>query len=747
MNSYYLSFILLFVFFKISDTSAQTCSRVSTLPTLCITTQSSVSSKDNYVNGTLQILGDEGTPGLYNGGIRIRGRGNSTWGFYKKPYRINLNNSFSPLGLPATAKNWVLLANHADKTLIRNAVAFEISKYLGLPFTPSYRFVDVVMNGNYIGSYLLTDHVDVRKHRVDVEEGSESVPGSFLVEMDGFAYSEPFYITTARNNTGTIKYPDVNSHSSPHTIYILNYLNEFETRLYSTTPSDGPGGYLEMADLTSLVNWYLACELTGNTDAFWTTYLHKRKSDDHFFFGPLWDFDIAFDNDERVGHAPYRLMADMGHYFAFQAWILEFRKDDVFMSAVKQRWNELLEAGFRDHILGRITTLSDHLVDSGSMEKNYELWEVLDTRIHYEVFLSETYQEHVDYLFDYMSHRIDWLDKEIRGLPSNYNYRIDNLQSGKAMTVAETGAGIIQKTFQDNADFKWRIEPIDNGFYRLRSVGHDLLLSEATDGTQLVLASDNPGDRRQQWRITEVDNGIYALIGRDRMSGVENRGGSSGEDNPIDGIRFTGSGHFQDWIGDTPSGRWTISMLEAALPITISEIKGTWSEKNTVQLSWSVSEYVNGSHFEVERFGKDGVMHAIGVVPPSKSGTGEYSWQDNNPLDDINYYRLKLVDNDGSFSYSSIISVKPEGIRRPLTVYPNPVTDRLFADMWVKDEGVVKIEVCNLAGFAVAESYETVSTGLNNLYVDTSGLPAGIYFLKTSHKEQTAVAKFIRVHR
>jgi hypothetical protein len=142
---YKLHIVIVWLLFGTFGLQAQ--QQLTNLPTFYLTTQDrqTVSDKVNWVPGNIRIISSDNTENL-NMPVTIRGRGNSTWNFAKKPYRIKLDSKQNLLNLPAKEKNWVLLANHADKTLIRNAVAFKIGQLLGFEFTPSARFVDVYLN-------------------------------------------------------------------------------------------------------------------------------------------------------------------------------------------------------------------------------------------------------------------------------------------------------------------------------------------------------------------------------------------------------------------------------------------------------------------------------------------------------------------------------------------------------------------------------------------------------------------------
>ncbi len=745
-------FILLFILTCLDPVSGQTCAPRSTLPTLCITTSAPVESKDVYVNGALQIVQGLGTPEeLYNGGIRIRGRGNSTWGMVdKRPYRINLNTEGSLLGMPASAKNWVLLANYADKTLIRNAVALEMSRYLGMPYASPFRFVDVILNGSYQGSYLLTDHMEVRENRIDIEEGqNEDVPGAYLVEIDGFADQEDFHITTNQGLMASIKYPDLAVPQDQARVNdILAHINDFESRLFSGNPADGPGGFLERVDMQSLVNWYLGGEITGNSDAFWSVYLHKKRSDDRFFLGPHWDFDIAFDNDNRIGSARHRLMADVGHTNTYRKWIVQLRKDDVFMRAVKQRWNELKAGGFKEHILNKVGEYSGIMKSSGAQEQNFLHRNVLNSRVYLEVFLSPNYQDHVDFLYNYLSQRIDWLDSELNGLSSGYNYRIVNAESNRALAVSSPGANVIQKTFVEEPDFLWQIRPLSNGFFQIYNSGRNMALTGSNNsGTQLTLSASDPDDPLQQWRITQTSQTKHAIVARSEKYGVQNKDNSSSDNRSVDQIDYRDyhNHELQGWLNASNFGKWTFTIVGQALPVSLAYFQAELTE-GVVHLDWQVAEQTGGSHFAIERTGTDREKTILGTVPlREEGGDSKYRWTDTNPLPGLNYYRLKMVDKDGSFTYSKIVSAMYNPGKLLLKVYPNPAVNTVSVDLFIPSKGYAELQVYNLAGLMVSAKKERTVQGVNSISMDTEGLSPGLYIVKIRHGNSTADARFVVV--
>ena len=151
-----LSILTFGLFIATSNLSGQV--QLTNIPTIYINTigGAAITSKTVYVPGFLTVVGGDSSDVRVNDTIEIRGRGNSTWGAVKKPYRIKFNQKRHLLNMKDDAKDWVLLANYYDKTLIRNAVAFDIGHYIGMEFTPSIKFADVFLNNVYIGNYMVT---------------------------------------------------------------------------------------------------------------------------------------------------------------------------------------------------------------------------------------------------------------------------------------------------------------------------------------------------------------------------------------------------------------------------------------------------------------------------------------------------------------------------------------------------------------------------------------------------------------
>jgi len=540
MNKHTLITISLLIFLFVL-VSAQ--DRQSNLPTIFITTTNNqaVVDKVNYVPGNIVIKSADTTEQL-SMVMGIRGRGNSTWGMAKKPYRIKLENKTKVLNLPAKAKSWVLLANYADKSLMRNAVADKIGNIVGLEFTPTARFVDLVLNGTYLGNYLLTDQIEAAPLRVNIDIQDSTVvtdpniTGGYLLELDGFASAPDVWFTSGKGLKITVKSPDVINLTQLD--YIQNYINGFETRLFSADFKDPVKGYRAIVDTTSLINWYIACELTGNSDSFWSTYIYKKRLDDKLYFGPMWDYDIAFNNDSRLGDATLKLMRQ--NAFNPRTWIEQIWLDEWFQKAVWRRWQQLTS----NNLAG---TLNSYIDETASLiniseQLNFRKWNVLSSRVYLEPYLFNTYGEGVEYLKTYLGKRISFLTSSFSSVepakPSepfvatNNYYMILNKKTNNLIDVTENSSNpnasmIMWQPAEEDFSQLWEIKQINTGLYRIVNRNSGLAMAGNGINKNLIQVPVNSTDQAQQWIISPVNTGnIYGIVNRKSGYSIINYGSS-----------------------------------------------------------------------------------------------------------------------------------------------------------------------------------------------------------------------------
>ena len=192
---------------------------------------------------------------------------------------------------------------------MRNLLAFHISEVIGMPYTPYGRSVDVILNGEYKGCYQLCDQIEVNKNRVNIDEmetsdiSGEALTGGYLWEIDAYADQEVSWFNSNHNIPVTIKSPDEEDITPEQSKYVADFFNKMEETVYATYFDNKDYGWRSILDAETFLKHFLIGELSGNTDTYWSVYQYKKRGEDKAYTGPVWDFDIAFDNDNRNSYA------------------------------------------------------------------------------------------------------------------------------------------------------------------------------------------------------------------------------------------------------------------------------------------------------------------------------------------------------------------------------------------------------------------------------------------------------------
>lgn len=327
---------------------------------------SSITDKKTYRKTKFDIYrqgSDEGRWTASDADIEIRGRGNSTWGLPKKPYRIKFPEKFSPIGLNhAKAKSWVLLAHDMDKSLLRNHLGFELSRILfsssekyhdeaALTFTPCSQMVNVYSGNDYHGVYQMSDQMEVAKGRIDLDklvaaDGSDPVKitGGHLIETN-IHHDEPYPVsfTSSKGIYMDHKYPKDDDMDISQYKYIEDFIRKAEAALYSSDFTDPVNGWRKWFDEKTLADFIIVKEFAGDMDGYTSTYFYKRRGVDKIFFGPVWDLDKGWNNDKRTPHGNTlnQLMIYGGFYmppYINPDWFHRFWQDAEFRKFVGRRW-------------------------------------------------------------------------------------------------------------------------------------------------------------------------------------------------------------------------------------------------------------------------------------------------------------------------------------------------------------------------------------------------------------------------
>lgn len=402
--------------------------QLTNLPTVVINTEGAadIVSKEVEINSTVYIISEEGTDLLCDTGTAVRGRGNASWEFPKKPYRLKFSEKRSPLDAPAKAKKWTLISNYGDKTLMRNILAFEVSRRMGMAYTPYCHPVDVILNGEYKGCYQLCDQIEVAKGRVDITEmepddvSGDNLSGGYLIEIDAYAYTEKSKFTSSRGTPVTIKSPDDDDIVPAQSAYISGFFNAMESAVFADNFADAEVGYRKYLDLDSFLRLFLVGEFAGNTDTYWSVYMYKDRGSDKLYSGPVWDYDLAFDNDVRT----YQINNLWDYIYAtngsvasesVRSMVTRIVKEDAAARArLVELWNEACQSGGIDEASLVEYVERQRVLLEESQEINFKRWDILSTQVHQNPKALGSYDAEVDDVVRYIKSRLTKLDELIK---------------------------------------------------------------------------------------------------------------------------------------------------------------------------------------------------------------------------------------------------------------------------------------------------------------------------------------------
>lgn len=414
--------------------------------------------KGNREPGTLLMAAEDGSI-VYNGALKeIKGRGNATFQYNKKPYQIKLADKTDLLGM-GEHKTWVLLANFHDNSLLRNTLTFQMARAAGLDYTPRSTFCDVYINHDYLGTYELCTKVQIGEERLDIADlekateevndmaldeypkfgytnaeagrrkgrsipnDPEDITGGYLVELEyANRYSgEASGYTTKKGQPIVIKSPEYASEAQ--TLYISQLLQSIENGLRSRDGVDASTGrhYSELIDMDSFVKKYLIEEIVKNYDANKSSQYFYKPADSvstKLFAGPVWDYDSAYGNYEgsrkRTSATVLKVCRDYGQSYywypaAYRQEDFRWRAQELYATVFKP----ILEATLSDEPgTEELRTLDEwaaYLESSAAM--NFTRWPVFNNKAR-PIQTGANYAENIEYIRTFLTERMAFLAEE-----------------------------------------------------------------------------------------------------------------------------------------------------------------------------------------------------------------------------------------------------------------------------------------------------------------------------------------------
>jgi hypothetical protein len=394
------------------------------LPTLYINTNNSKITKKEYVEDCSFKLIDKEFGEVEYENLKIKGRGNSTWGMPKSSYTLKLKKKKSLLGMPKD-KKWVLVANYIDTSLLRNYYVSHISnKYFdNMEWNPTFNSVDLVLDSKYLGTYILGEKIKISDGRVNIQDMSDIKDdinndglvdindGGFIVEINE-RMDEDYNFRTTKKVAFSLSDPDDKEDVSEDMFnYVKNIVQKAEDALFSDSFMDEDEGYSKYIDVDSVIDWYIVNEFTKNIDAafYSSVYMYYNPIDQKIYMGPNWDYDLSSGNTNYSNCDDYK-----SYHIKNTKWFARMFEDPTFVAKVQSRWKEI-QKDLKTSVDQEIQNEANDIEVSATC--NFLKWPVLGSYIFHNdpgYAKRKTYQSEVDYFVTWLDNRYDWMNDNLQ---------------------------------------------------------------------------------------------------------------------------------------------------------------------------------------------------------------------------------------------------------------------------------------------------------------------------------------------
>ena len=370
------------------------------LPILSIDTinNAQITSKTNYIGCFVSASGKGEEYTFNNLSAKVRGRGNTTWEYEKKPYRLKFNSEVDLFGLGA-AKDFILLANYSDLSMARNYLAQSVaSLFSSINQTTSVQFVELYINGEYRGVYLICEQIEFDENRIEVEK-ADTLDTSYLIELDGHVVGD---FTIGADNY-TVKYPereDVDNFDE-YEAFIDGYLRE----ALNAAKSGDYEQVCELIDVRSFAEAYIVYELFNCVDAGYSSFNLYKEAGGKLYCGPVWDFDRSLG---IVGHHHTAKPYDALWAREQNDWFCALLEIDEFYNLV----SEILHEN-EDEIRNMLNSCYSYLYQNrDSFDRNFVKFRILGTFVWPNddaLTALKTWDLQVEFTRTYLENSLDFL--------------------------------------------------------------------------------------------------------------------------------------------------------------------------------------------------------------------------------------------------------------------------------------------------------------------------------------------------
>ncbi len=452
----YLIFSLLIFCFCIKVNGQVTL--VSKLPIFNITTSGQIIKEEDKIVADMKVIDNIGKSNDINDlptfeskiGIEIRGQTSIIFSA-RLPFSVETRKSdgftsddVKLLGLPKE-NDWAFIAPYSDKTLIRDAFTYKLAKQI-MPWAPSFKFAELVLNNEYEGVYMITEKIKKSKNRVNIdpmnpnENQGDSLTGGYIFALDklskgdNYFYSNISFTGISQKPYYVINYPKPELITTTQNNYISKYIKDFETMMNSAQYNNSTTGYPSAIEVDTFVNFFLINELTKNVDGYrLSTFFKKDRNsiNPKLSIASVWDFNIALGNaDYCEGSSTSGWAYNFNNYclsglYSIPSWLVKLSKDPSFNSKMKSRWIELRKKEFK---LDRMYSLIDSLKNEIGYEaiaRNYKRYDILNTHVWPNPQVAGSYEGEITYLKNWLGDRVKWIDGQF-GYVETGSKSIDN---------------------------------------------------------------------------------------------------------------------------------------------------------------------------------------------------------------------------------------------------------------------------------------------------------------------------------
>ncbi len=417
----------------------------STLPIILIQTNQEIPDEPKIEGNIGIIYNGDGTINAlsdtlsFESNVAIETRGNSTQGFEKKTYSFELKtdnwvDKSEPLLGMGKEEDWILHAMVIDKSQLRIPMSFDLFRSMG-HYASDYRFVELVLNGEYQGLYILCEKIKRDDDRVDIARldeddiAGDSLTGGYILRIDWWDEQEGFF-SDFESMSGDPQffhwyYPKADEIKDQQAEYIMNHIDLFQEAVLDPSFTNSLGKkYTDYIDLSVFADFLLINEFSKNSDGYkLSTYLHKDKDskDGRIKMGPIWDFDQTYglstvcSSHQTDGWTYLQNQDDCTDLESMPLWWARMMEDPVFVNHLKCRWEKAKENQYNeDSIFSWIDSNVLNLQEP--LDRNFERWDFIGEQIWIEPDpFPQTYVGEIDYLKSWISNRIAWIDANIPG--------------------------------------------------------------------------------------------------------------------------------------------------------------------------------------------------------------------------------------------------------------------------------------------------------------------------------------------